>query len=355
MLRIWTIAPETFAPAERPTREIGRSFKALLGDRCDVQEIVLKMPPAERFPNGTVIAWDHKLSEQELLGLPCKAGKITADWPDIVVTAHQIEGGPIGLGIVEASGGRTRAVQVQSPNAEGAPQYDLKQFAVVFSQPHEHQSKFEGAGNVVSVPAIHDLNPETKARHRAEADARTPAMVHPILNVNLGGNDEQVRWTQDEWRQLGRFVAAQSSRFAEVYVTSMGKTAPDLLAAFAGEVSAAPNVSINDKRFGYNHILSSLDPALGDAGAFTADGSLLGRELLDTGVPVTVFPPANFDEISVARNEWKPNVEAGRLGIVPEFSERPEIMTRNSADLIRHILVRTGRAEELACLPPPQG
>ena len=352
MKTIWAISLEKMPPARRPVNALAPRLQALLGGKegCRVEYIEVAMPKdAVRLSNNTLIPWDDTLSPDELLSLPCTKGRITNQWPDIVITAHQTMGGPIGQAIKDASGGRTKFVQVQGLNAQGAPSYDQGKVDVLIPQPHEDLATFRDEPNVLFTDiAIHDLTPERQSELRAELEKITPSMKHPALAVILGGSDRDFVLTEEDFAKLGREVAKQSRDYAEVYVVSMSRTTPAQLEALRNAVQGLPNVHIDDKRFTYDHIVASAAPAgeKPDAALVTCEGSLVNHEAMSVvGKRVSTYPYATEkyeNLLLVKQGTWPRRIAEQRTALYPEFAPPSQGMEADLLGLGRQILRRIG-------------
>lgn len=247
-------------------------------------DIIRPLAPgdAKALANNTIVTWLTPPSAKALKALPCAEGQIAEPWPDLVVSCRP-EVAALALGIKQASGGRTKIVQIQNPHEKtGTYRFDLRQFDLILKQAHEDVA---GPNVISSALPLHDLAPEKLAEYRADALRSFPHYRHePATIVLLGGSDENVRLDAADFAHFGRDVAAFSERAWDVHVLTSRRTGEDQKQAFRDAVRHRPNVFIDHPDMTYRR-------ALGIGSAFIVDGgsaSMLA-ECLYPGEPVTVY------------------------------------------------------------------
>lgn len=206
--------------------------------------------------------------------------EITPPWPDLVIAAGK-RTVPVTRSIKEASGGRTKLVQV------GRPRAALSHFDLVISTPQYGLPKVP---NVVEL-ALPFASPRSASEQEIAYWAEEwKDLPRPWTMVSIGAGKFPLRFGMPEMGDLGEKLSALGT---SVIVIASPRTGPDVLDVLAKHLKDRPA-----KFYPWNRNATPYQAALvlADRIVVTSDSMSMVSEAINSGKPVSIFrlPAARF-------------------------------------------------------------
>ncbi len=240
------------------------------------EEIPLRFGAASYLPNPIVGATLSGLEQ-------ASRAKISPPWPDLVIAAGR-RTAPVARFIKDASGGRTRIVQLGRKGANPAEPFDLA-VTPVYARLFPHPRRLE------TLTPLTRIRPEALAEAAARWRTLFDDAPSPRIALLVGGDSQRHEFDSEIAERMGREVAAFAKRAGgSVFATTSRRTPDDAARALASALDGAAHVyrwtpEASPKENPYLGYL-----ALADAFVVTGESESMIAEACATGKPVFIYP-----------------------------------------------------------------